>query len=87
MLLSSLIMIGGFIVVFGVIAYRLSTADQVDAPIEANISLPAGARVLSTAISDGQLAVTVELAGNIEVRFYDLATLKPRGRMTFATEP
>jgi hypothetical protein len=83
MVLSSLIMIAGFLVVFGVIGYRLSTAPQQESAIEANISLPAGARVLSTATSDGQLVVTIEVGGAVEVRIFDLATLAPRGRMTF----
>jgi hypothetical protein len=82
-LLSSLIMIGGFLVVFGVIAYRMSTMDAPERPAEANISLPAGARVLSTALDEGRLAVTIEVGGIIEVRLYDAATLEPRGRLTF----
>jgi hypothetical protein len=87
MLLSSLIMIGGFIAVFGVIAYRLSTTPQEEAAIEANISLPNGARVLSTAVSDGRLVVTIEVAGATEVRLYDLGTLKPRGRLRLEGKP
>ena len=83
MVLSSLIMLAGFLVVFGVIGYRLSTAPQQDSAIEANVSLPAGARVLSTAVADGQLVVTIEAGGATEVRLFDLSTLQPRGRMTF----
>jgi hypothetical protein len=85
-LLSSLIMVGGFLVVFGVIAYRMSTSAGIEAParpVETTIELPAGARVLSTAVSDGRLAVTIEIGGVTEVRFFDLKTLESRGRLTF----
>ena len=88
MLFSSLIMLAGFLVVFGVIAYRLSTSTPAaDAAIEANIGLPKGARVLSTAIADGRLTVTMDLGGRTEVRLYDLATQKQLGRVTFRTQP
>jgi len=86
MVLSSLIMLAGFLVVFGVIGYRLFTAPQQDSAIEANVSLPAGARVLSTAASDGQLIITIEVGGAIEVRTFDLSTLKQTGRMTFQSK-
>jgi len=86
-LLSSLIMVGGFLVVFGVIAYRMSTSTGGEAPIEANVALPNGARVISTAISDGWLAVTIELGGATEVHLFDLATLKPHGKITFSPSP
>jgi len=86
MVFSSLIMIAGFLVVFGVIGYRLFTSPQQDSAIEANVSLPAGARVLSTAASDGQLIITIEVGGAIEVRTFDLATLKQTGRMTFQSK-
>jgi hypothetical protein len=86
-LLSSLIMVGGFLVVFGVIAYRMSTSTGSDAPVEAKSALPAGARVVSTAASDGRLVVTVELGGQTEVHLFDLDTLKPRGKITFGGRP
>jgi hypothetical protein len=87
MVFSSLIMIGGFIVVFGVIAYRLSTVSDVAAPMEANVRLPKGARVVSTVIADGKLAVTIEIQGATEVRMFDLGTFAPRGRITFEPSP
>jgi hypothetical protein len=89
-LLSSLIMVGGFLVVFGVIAYRMSTSAGIEAPtgpVETNIELPAGARVLSTAVSDGRLAVTVESGGVTEVHFFDIGTLQPRGKLSFRPRP
>lgn len=87
MVFSSLIMIGGFIVVFGVIGYRLSTVSQETAPAEANVRLPKGARVISSAVSDGKLVVTIEVQGVTEVRLFDLGTLQPRGRLIFEQTP
>jgi uncharacterized membrane protein (DUF485 family) len=85
---SSVIMLLGFAVVIGVIGYRLFVAAERAAPsAESAILLPKGARVLSATIADGKLAVTVELTGSVELRFYDLATLQPAGRIRFATEP
>jgi hypothetical protein len=83
-LVSSLIMVGGFLVVFGVIAYRMSTGGgSAPAWVDATLPLPAGARVLSTAASDGRLVVTIEVGGLVEVRFFDLQTMESRGRVTF----
>jgi hypothetical protein len=96
MLISSVIMLGGLLAVFGVIAYRLSTTTttttaaataEADAPIEANIGLPKGARVLSTTIANGRATVTMDLGGRTEARVYDLATQKQLGRVTFRTQP
>jgi hypothetical protein len=74
--------------VLGVIGYRLfrvegSTAAQVDV----TALLPKGARILSTAVAEDRIAVTVEAGGAIEIRTFDLKTLKPTGRLRFATEP
>jgi len=87
MILSTLIMVVGFLAVFGVIAYRLSMGAERGRSAESNVSLPRGARVISTAISEGKLVVTIEIAGAVEVRIFDLATLEPRGRMRITTEP
>ena len=87
MILSTLIMVGGFLAVFGVIAYRLSIGAEKGRNAESTVSLPRGARVVSTAVSEGKLVVTVEIAGAVEVRIFDLTTLEPRGRMRITTEP
>jgi hypothetical protein len=43
------------------------------------VTLPAGAKVISTAIGEGRIAVTVDLNGKTEVLLFDVATLKPAG--------
>ena len=49
--------------------------------------LPKGARIVSTTIAGDRIAVTIEVGGAFEIRTFDLHTLKPRGRLRFATEP
>ncbi len=86
---SSVLMIGGFLAVFGVIAYRLS-GSPAPAPQAAAIpaitnALPKGARVVSTAVSDGRIVVTIDRDGVTEMRVFDLSTLQLRG--TLRLEP
>jgi hypothetical protein len=86
---SSVLMIGGFLAVFGVIAYRLSNAPA-SAPQAASIpaitnALPKGSRVVSTAVSEGRIVVTIERDGVTEMRVFDLLTLQLRG--TLRLEP
>ena len=49
------------------------------APVTA--TLPAGAKVLSSAVGDGHFVLTVEVGGAIELRSFDLKTLKPLGQL------
>jgi hypothetical protein len=51
------------------------------------ITLPKGARVLSTAASAGRIAVLIDIGGVSELRTFDIKTLKQTGRLQFATEP
>jgi hypothetical protein len=72
--------------VLGVIGYRVSRMEG-SSIAEATALLPKGARVVSTAVADDRIVVTVEVAGAIEIRMYDVKTLKPVGRLNFASEP
>jgi hypothetical protein len=54
---------------------------------EANLSLPAGAKVLATAIGEGRVVLTVEVGGAVELRSFDLNTLKPLARVRLAPVP
>jgi hypothetical protein len=49
--------------------------------------LPKGARIVATTTSEDRLVVTLDLNGAIEIRTFDLRTLRPVGRLQFATEP
>ena len=87
MLISGFATVLGIAVVIGVIGYRVYGSGGSAAPAEVTALLPKGAKIVSTAVADGRIAVTVELGGSIEVRTFDLKTLKPTGRLRFATEP
>jgi len=54
---------------------------------EATASLPKGARVLASTVSEGRLVVTVDVAGSVEIHIFDLRTLRRIGRLTFTNEP
>ena len=74
-------------VVLGVIGYRVFRAEGRATPFaDVTASLPAGAKVLSTAISDDHIVVTIEIGGVIELRTFDPDTLKPLGRLRLAPE-
>jgi len=87
MLISGFATVLGIAVVIGVIGYRVYRSEGSVAPAEVTALLPKGAKIVATAVADGRIAVTVELGGSIEVRTFDLKTLKPTGRLRFATEP
>lgn len=84
---SSVLMIGGFLAVFAVIAYRLSNmpAQPATAIPAITNALPKGSKVTSTAVSDGRIVVTIEREGVTEMRVFDLSTLQLRG--TLRLEP
>jgi hypothetical protein len=63
-------------------AVKHATATAPVAPVAA--TLPAGAKVLSSAVGDGHIVLTVEVDGAIELRSFDLKTLKPLGRLRLA---
>jgi hypothetical protein len=75
-------------VVLGVIGYRVfKSGGSAPALSDTVAQLPAGAKVVSTAVGDGRIVLTVEIAGALELRTFDLHTLKPVGRMRFAPAP
>jgi hypothetical protein len=76
-------------VVIGVIGYRVFKAEGSAPPAAADVtvSLPAGARVISTAVSDDHIVVTIEVGGAIELRTFDPDTLKPLGRLRLNPSP
>jgi hypothetical protein len=72
--------------VIGVIGYRVFKAEG-SAPADVTALLPKGARVVSAAVAEDRIAVTLDVGGAIEIRTFDVKTLKPTGRLRFATEP
>ena len=87
MLISGFATMLGIAVVIGVIGYRFFRTNGSVAQAEVTAMLPKGAKVIATAVADDRIAVTIEQGGMVEVRTFDLKTLRPAGRLRFATEP
>jgi hypothetical protein len=69
-----------------VIGYRVFTFGSATAT-DGAITLPKGARVISTSASAGHVAVLFEIDGVSELRTFDIRTLKQTGHLRFSTEP
>jgi hypothetical protein len=75
--------------VLGVIGYRISHLSGSAAPPapQAVPALPAGAKVLSSAVGDNRIVLTVEVNGAIELYSFDLATLRQLGHARLGSKP
>jgi len=87
MAISALTTLLAVLAVVGVISYRLLRSEGSTPMADVAAMLPKGARIVSTAVADGRIALTVEINGALEIRTYDLRSLKPAGRLRFVTEP
>jgi hypothetical protein len=85
MVITSLTTFLAIAAVFAVIGYRVFKGEErpPSAP-PVSVVLPAGAKVLSSAIGEGRLVLTVEVNGAVELFSFDLNSLKPLGRMRLA---
>jgi hypothetical protein len=71
--------------VIAVIGYRVfQVGERAQLLPATSAALPAGAKVLSSAIGDGRLVLTVEVNGAVELLSFDLNTLKAVGRARLA---
>jgi hypothetical protein len=73
--------------VFGVIGYRVFNSEGSRPVAEVSVAVPAGAKLVGTATSGDRLILTIESAGQTELRLFDLQTLQPRGRIRLRAEP
>jgi hypothetical protein len=87
MLISGATTLIAMAAVLGVIGYRVFRAEGSTPPADVTAALPKGARVVAIAAAGDRIVVTIELAGALEARVFDARTLKPAGRLRFATEP
>ena len=85
MLISGFATVLGIAVVIGLIGYRVFKDEGRVADVIA--TLPKGAKVVATAVAEDRIAVTLEINGALEIRTFDLRSLKATGRLRFATEP
>jgi hypothetical protein len=87
MAISALTTLIAVIAVLGVISYRLLRSDGSAASADVTTMLPKGARIVATAVAGDRIAITIDVNGVIEIRTFDARTLKPAGRLRFASEP
>jgi len=68
--------------VIAVIGYRVFKGEErVQVLQSVSATLPAGTKVLSSAIGEGRVVLTVEVNGAIELLSFELNTLRPLGRV------
>jgi len=85
MMISGFATVLGIAVVIGIIGYRVFGG--VGSVADVTALLPKGAKVVSTTIAGDRIAVVIDAGGTVEVRTFDLRTLRPTGRLKFAAEP
>lgn len=85
MMIASLTTFIAVAAVIAVIGYRVFRGEEraPGAPL-VSAALPASAKVLSSAIGEGRLVLTVEINGAVELLSFDLYTLKPIMRTRLA---
>ena len=86
MIISALTTLIAIAAVVSVIGYRMfNSGGAIGA--DGVITLPKGARLISTMASGGRVAVLIDVGGVSELWTFDIKTLKQTGRLRFATEP
>jgi hypothetical protein len=85
MMISGFATVLGIAVVIGIIGYRVFGG--VGSVADVTALLPKGAKVVSTTIAGDRIAVVIDAGGTVEVRTFDLRSLRPTGRLKFAAEP
>ena len=86
MIISALTTLIAIAAVVSVIGYRVFNSGG-PVGFDGIITLPKGARVISTSASAGRIALLIDINGASELRTFDIKTLKQTGRLQFATEP
>jgi hypothetical protein len=87
MIISGVTTLVAILAVTGVIGYRVFRNEGSLARADVTAMLPKGARVVAISAAGERIVVTIEIAGALEARTFDLKTLAPAGSLRFATEP
>jgi hypothetical protein len=87
MIISGVTTLVAIVAVTGVIGYRLFRTEGSLPRADVTAMLPKGARVIAISAAADRIVVTIELAGALEARTFDIKTLAPAGSLRFATEP
>lgn len=81
---TTFLAVAAVLVVIGYRVFQLGGSAPPPA-LQAAPALPAGAKVLSSAVGEGRIVLTVEVGGAIELYSFDLATLRPLGHARVTT--
>src|SRR5215475_5143833 len=87
MLIASITTAVAIAAVLVAIGYRLFSSEGSSAVKDVTATLPKGARIYATAVAGDKLVLMLDVNGATEIRTFDAQTLKPSGRLTFATAP
>jgi len=87
MIISGVTTLLAIAAVIGVVGYRIFHSSGVVPVADSLITLPKGARVAATTVAADRIVVTLEVAGSIEIRTFDVKTLQETGRIRFVTAP
>ncbi len=89
MLIAGLTTALAFCAVLIAVGYRLFKSGEraPEVALDVTATLPKGARIVATGVAGDRLVVTLDIGGLTEIRTYDAATLKPTGKLKFASEP
>ena len=85
MWISGLTTLAGVVAIIGVIGYRVFKDEG--RVVDVAAMLPKGAKIVATVVSRDRIAVTIDVAGALEIRTFDLKSLKPTGRLRLTNEP
>ncbi len=69
------------------IGYRFFRAEGSRPAADVTATLPKGARITATAVAADRLVVSLDVGGSVQIRTFDLHTLRPAGTLKFASEP
>jgi hypothetical protein len=83
---TTFLAVAAVLVVIGYRVFRLGESAPPPPP-GLTATLPAGAKVLSSAVGDGRIVLTVEVNGAIEFYSFDLNTLRPLGHLRLERKP
>jgi hypothetical protein len=79
---TTFLAVAAVLVVIGYRVFHLGGSAAAPAGfVDVGAALPAGAKVVSTAVSNDHIIVTIDVAGTTEIWTFDPDTLKPLGRL------
>jgi hypothetical protein len=88
MIISGLTTLIAIAAVIGVVGYRVYHAGgNATAAADTIVTVPKGARIVSTAVADDRIVVTLDAGGTTEIVTLDIKTLRETGRVRFAPAP